>query len=248
MASTPSTLRVARTELYGSATRTLEIVRADGAPFTFGGGQYVIINTGVVLADGKLVKRAYSLMPVPGDPSRARLAIKRLGDGPGSRALHDAAVGSEFLFSGPWGKLVPEGGLSGPTLIVATDTGITAALSVVERARAAPVAQARNASLVLWLRGADETFLDVDHVRSRAEAAGVRFVAETIPPVLDAARIAIACERSVAHVVETGARLVLAAGDGAVLYPLRDRLLMAEVGVGEVRIDCFFNNPDRKIG
>jgi ferredoxin-NADP reductase len=244
MASVPSTLRIVASEPVGPSARSLVIERADGAPLAFRGGQYLIVNTGVALPCGKLVKRAYSLMPVPGDPARARLLVKRIGDGPGSSALHAAVLGSELLFSGPWGKLVPEEGLDDRTLVVATDTGITAALGVVEHAREAG---ARNAARVLWLREEHESFLDEGQARARIEAVGVRFVTATIPRVHAAGRVASACEQIIGQVLELGARLVIAAGDGAVLYPLRERLLAPPSVVAEVRLDCFFNNPERKV-
>jgi NAD(P)H-flavin reductase len=258
MASVPSTLRIVEATDLGPSTRVLEIQRADGAPFVAIGGKYIIVNTGVVPPEGKVAKRAYSLMPAPGAggaaPMRCRLAVKRLGEGPGSNALHAAPLGTEMLFSGPWGKLVPEGGLVDRTLFVATDTGITSALGVVEQARASGGDAAGIE--VLWLRTEDETFLDVDHVRSRVLASGARFVHAVIPPVNAPGRTADAWKHVTARVAEHAPSVLLGAGDGAIVFPLR-ALFAADgasgacaadsgTGVREVRIECFFNNPERK--
>jgi ferredoxin-NADP reductase len=230
MAQNPKTLRILKAWAHGEATRVLEI-ECMTEPFGHVGGKYVIVNTGVVSGD-KPVKRAYSLAPA--GPGRARVAVKRIGQG--SEALHAAPIGTELSFSGPWGKLVPEAGLAPRTLVVATDTGITAALGVVETA---PVGVVE----VLWLRADDEAFLDVDHVAERIASAGsARFVHATIPPAKAAERIASAMRLVEGRVRETGAGLVLAAGDGAVVHPLTIRLAPLEV-----RIECFFHNPERKI-
>ncbi len=130
MPSPRFTLRIVAAEPIGPVTRALEVVRTDGAPWSNVRGKYVILDTGLVLPDGKAVKRAYSLTPVPGDASRVRLVVKKLADGPGSSALHAAPIGTELSFSGPWGKLVPEAGIGESALFVATDTGITSALGV----------------------------------------------------------------------------------------------------------------------
>ena len=244
MASVPATLRIVHAEQLAPSTRVLEIERVDGAPFLSIGGKYVIVNTGVPLAEGKLAKRAYSLMPVSGTSARCQMAVKRLGDGPGSNALHAASPGAELFFSGPWGKLVPEGGLDEPTLFVATDTGITSALGVAEQARAAP---GRPPLEVLWLRSEDETFLGVERVRDRIEAAGARFIHAVIPPPAAPNRARDAWAHAGARLAEMAPRVLLGAGDGAIVHPLRARFPFESSGVRDVRIECFFNNPERKI-
>src|SRR5579859_5096848 len=228
MAANPKKLRIVDAHLDNPSTRVLAIECVEGEPFARVGGKYVIVHTGIVV-DGKSIKRAYSMMPVANAPGRAWLTVKRLGAGVGSNALHDAPVGTELLFSGPWGKLLPEEeAITEPTLVVATDTGITAALGVAEQTRTRP------AAAVLWLRAEDETFLDVGGVRERAGHAGARFAVAPLPPVGDAGRVQAATPAVEALLAETGATLVIAAGDGAVIHPLRDRLVNR---VREVRLE-----------
>ncbi len=239
MAANPRRLRIVEAHLDNPSTRVLEIECVEGDPLANVGGKYIIVHTGLVV-DGKPVKRAYSMGPVARARHRARLTVKRLGAGPGSNALHAAPVGTELSFSGPWGKLVPEGGIGEPALLVATDTGITAALGVVEQEAPHP-----GPIALLWLRCDDETFLDPDTVRERAEAAGTRFVGAVLPPVGEAGRAIAAAPLLEGLLAETGASLVLAAGDGAVIHPLRERIAGR---VRDVRLESFFHNPERKIG
>src|SRR6478609_11893483 len=102
MAANPKQLRIVDARMVGVSTRVLEIECLEGGTFDVVGGKYIIVHTGLVLGD-KAIKRAYSLMPVPGRPGRAAIAVKRLA-GPGSQAMHDAPLDATFSFSGPWGK------------------------------------------------------------------------------------------------------------------------------------------------
>jgi ferredoxin-NADP reductase len=239
VASPHSTLRIVSDERIGAATRALDVVRTDGAPWTNIRGKYVILDTGLVLADGKAVKRAYSLTPVADDPSRAQLIVKRIAEGPGSGALHAAPIGSEYSFSGPWGKLVPEQGIDEEVLFVATDTGITSALGVATRGHG-------EALTVLWLHAADESFFDADRAREAILASGARFLAATIPSLRAPDRVSAAWARVDACIAEYAPTVLLAAGDGEIVFPLKERAASATSSVREVRIECFFHNPERK--
>jgi hypothetical protein len=245
VASPRFTLRIVGDELIGSSTRALDVVRTDLAPWSNVRGKYVILDTGLVLPDGKAVKRAYSLTPAASgaekaeggglEASQCRLVVKRL-EGPGSSALHTAPIGAEFSFSGPWGKLAAEDDAHERTLFVATDTGITSALGMATR-------DCGGGLTVLWLRAADESFFDLDRARTAIVASGARFVSATIPPVGAEERV----ERAWAHIDacarEIAPTILLAAGDGRIVFPLKARL---QSTVRDVRIECFFHNPERK--
>ena len=226
----------------GVATRVLTIEETGGEGFRDIGGKYVIVHTGLV-QDGKAVKRAYSLMRGAAGEGRAELAVKRIGLGAG--ALHDAAPAATFTFSGPWGKLVPETGLADRTLLVATDTGITSALGVVEQAARRPSAREL---VVLWLLPLDDAFLGRDTVRARVEGAGARLFCAELPAVGDERRLQAALPHVTALAAESGATHVIATGDGSIVHPLKT-LLPGQVGsVTDVRCECFFHNPEKKIG
>ena len=241
MAQNPKQLRVVDAHVVGSSTRVLEIECVEGGAFDVVGGKYIIVHTGLTLGE-KAIKRAYSLMPVPDHPGRATIAIKRLS-GPGSQAMHDVPLAATLGFSGPWGKLVPEAGLGERTLLVATDTGITSALGIVEQHA---ISGERRALSVVWLREAAETFLDVASVRSRIERTGAALAIHAIDPVTAAPRASAASVLTEDLAKRFEASHVVATGDGAIVYPLRESLPGRAPLVTDVRIECFFNNPEKK--
>jgi ferredoxin-NADP reductase len=238
MVSPRSTLRIVGVEPIGDATRVLDIVRTDKAPWTAVRGKYIILDTGLISQEGKAVKRAYSLVPSDSDSSLCRLIVKWLPGGPGSTALHATPIGSEFLFSGPWGKLVSEQCIDEPTLIVATDTGITSALGAV-------AFSGSELATVLWLRRHDESFLDEARTRAAIERAGARLFVTPIPSIESRERTKAAWAHVDACIAEFAPSIVLGAGDGNVVFPLKARL-ESQSRVRDVRIECFFNNPEKK--
>lgn len=241
MAANPKLLRIVDAQVVGSCTRVLSIECVEGGAFDAVGGKYIIVHTGLTLGE-KAVKRAYSLMPAPGQPGRATVAVKRL-QGLGSQALHAIEIGATLGFSGPWGKLIPEAGLAQRTLLVATDTGITSALGVVEQQA---LTGRPRALFVLWLRERTETFLDVALVRQRIEQAGAECVLHDFSASAGAERPAEAWSSIEAHGRRFEATEVIATGDGAIVHPLPEVLSVRLPQVVDVRIECFFNNPAKK--
>ena len=239
MTTSPGTLRILASREASPGTHELLVSRVDRDGFDFVGGQYIIVNTGVTLTNGKPAKRAYSLVPSKAAPGHCVLTVKRIGTG--STALASAPPGTELPFSGPWGKLVSPDDAHLRTLFVATDTGITAALGAAEKRHPAC---APSDLRVLWLRGADDSFLDVEDARRRIEASGAACVDACIPEVRAPERRNLARDRIDAEIRDFSPSLVLAAGDGDIVHPLRDAL--RSPSVRDVRIECFFHNPERK--
>jgi ferredoxin-NADP reductase len=238
MAQNPKVLEVVLSRSEGAVTRVLTVAEVGGPGFDDAGGKYAIVHTGLVVGE-KAVKRAYSLIPCGG--GRAELAVKRIGLG--ASALHDALPGARFGFSGPWGKLIPEGGFAPATLVVSTDTGITTALGLATR-------RARDAAMpafaVLWLRAPGEAFLSPALVRERLESSGVCLRIATIPESGAPGRLDAALPHVEALALEGAATHVIGAGDGAIVSPLRTALPGRVGSVEDVRIECFFNNPEKK--
>jgi ferredoxin-NADP reductase len=226
------TARVVAVTDLSESTRILELEPADRLDFV--GGQYLIVNSGIELADGKIAKRAYSILSPDERQERFTVAVKRLG--PGSSWMHARGVGDEVPFSGPWGKFLADDARPRRTLVIATDTGITAALGLVRGRAFAP--QLLQAELV-WLVEDEDYFLPEAFVRA-ALPAGLRYRRARLPPVGQAARVqaAQAIGRAAAA---GGVASVFIAGDGDVLYPLRD-----DFAASDVRFECFFNNPAKK--
>lgn len=232
--------RIEAIEILGEDTRVLQVAAEE--PLGFVGGQYVIIDSGLRRADGKAVKRAYSIFSADDQQARFALAIKRLPGGPGSGFMHALEPGSELRFSGPWGKLVPPLDARGRTLVLATDTGVTAALGLVRGARFRPLLA--NAHFI-WLRPRADCFVPDGFVRDFLPAGLGDVVIGELPALDHPERVAVA--RSVTGAVLARERPAHAfvAGDGAVNYALLDDLLAAGVNVTRDHLESFFNMPKK---
>ncbi len=232
--------RVAAARPLGDDTRMLELVPDE--PLGFVGGQYVIVDTGKSLPSGKACKRAYSVLSADGAQDRFRIAVKRIPGGIASAHLHEVEIGARVQFSGPWGKLVPAAGATGRTLVLATDTGITAALGLVQSARFRALAPATR---FVWLQPEDDDFLPFALVRDLLplDLGEVRF--GVLPPVGDPSRIAPA--RAIVRELLAAGLLGQAfiAGDGLVNYALLDDLVAAGVAATRDSVESFFNMPKK---
>ena len=233
--------RLVKAERLGSEARLLRFALAEGE-IGFSGGQYIIVNTGIELAGGKLAKRAYSILSSDDDQREFQIAVRRVGEGPGSNFMHRIEVGAELTFSGPWGKFVSNGA-AGPRLVFATDTGITAALGLLQGLGSRPLADATKA---VWLIESDDYFLPPSFVQNLLGRRCQNFGVAAAREVGDATRIGSALailERSLESTLPSTAFL---AGDGAVIYPMRERLIAPGMQKENIHLEAFFNNPERK--
>lgn len=246
----PKTARVVAVDAVAPDTRHLTLEMNDPAELGFAGGQYVIIDTGIVLPSGKVAKRAYSILSADAEQSRFELAALRLPDGPGSGFLHAQVPGAQIRFSGPWGKLHLTGSgapieeaLAPPrTLALATDTGVTAILGLVRAGWFAPLVPGCT---FVWLRTAAEYFLPASFVAARLPA-GLRAVEITeLPPAGHPARIP-ACQQRLQDATAAGNLWrAFVAGDGVVNYALLDDLIVAGVPATRDSVESFFNMPKK---
>src|SRR5437868_5868707 len=125
--------RVIAVEDVAPLTRAVTLAPAERLDFI--GGQYLIVNSGATLPDGKLAKRAYSIISPDARQDELVLAVRRIGAGPASSFMHELKPGDVVPFSGPWGKfLADDARPRRSTWLVATDTGITAALGLARAA------------------------------------------------------------------------------------------------------------------
>lgn len=215
---------------------------ADG-DLGFSGGQYIIVNTGIELAGGKLAKRAYSILSSDDYQREFQIAVRRIGAGPGSNFMHRIEVGAELTFSGPWGKFVCNDESAGPRLVFSTDTGITAALGLLQGLGSRPLAGATEA---LWLIESDDYFLPPAFVRGLLRGRCRNFGVDAAREVGDATRVGGALAILKRSLEATPPSTAFLAGDGAVIYPVRERLIAAGVQKENIRMEAFFNNPERK--
>jgi ferredoxin-NADP reductase len=209
----------------------------------FSGGQYIIVNTGIELAGGKLAKRAYSILSSDHDQREFQIAVRRIGEGPGSNFMHRIEVGAELPFSGPWGKFVANGESAGPRLVFATDTGITAALGLLRGRCSRTLADATTA---VWFVESDDYFLPPSFTRISLAELCQDFRVAAAPAAVDSTRTGHALaivDRSLESRLPADAFL---AGDGAVIYPMREKLIAAGMQKENIHVEAFFNNPERK--
>lgn len=234
--------RVVGTERMGPDTLLLDLHATE--PLGFLGGQYLIFDSRIVLPSGKAVKRAYSFITSDAEQMRFQFAVKRIPDGLGSAFVHGLEAGTDISFSGPWGKFFPREGASGRTLILATDTGITAALGFLHATRFAPLLPQ---ALLMWLRASPDYFLPEEFVCERipAECGDIRF--DAIPAIGHPERVPHA--RAILRQVMSRGGLAQAfiAGDGAVNQVLFDDLAAAGVPVSKDNVESFFNMPKKSV-
>jgi NADPH-dependent ferric siderophore reductase len=223
--------RVVHVGDLSATTRILELEPT--APLDFVGGQYLIVNSGLTLPDGKPAKRAYSILSSDERQDRITLAVRRIGAGLASSWMHTRAVGDVVPFSGPWGKWLADDATPRSTLVVATDTGITAALGLVRGRAFAPQ---RVRAEVVWLVEDSGYFLPESFVRG-AMPWEIPLHRAPLPPVAHPERLGQA-ERVLAAL--GGFDSVFLAGDGTLVCALRDRLFPS------ARVETFFNHPARK--
>jgi ferredoxin-NADP reductase len=232
--------RVVSAENVGPDTRLLELFAPE--PLGFVGGQYVIIDSGLFLESGKAVKRAYSLLSPDSEQRRFQIAVKRICGGRGSAFVHELGVGAEIRFSGPWGRLFPQSGARGSTLVLATDTGISAALGLVQSVRFAPLLAG---AVFVWLRTSPGYFLPDAFVRQCVPAACRDLRIELIQAIGDPERIDHARDVFRRVVAERALEQAFVSGDGAVNYALLDELVAAGIRATKDNVESFFNMPKK---
>jgi hypothetical protein len=224
------TARVIEARALSPETRLLALEPAE--PLGFVGGQYLIVDSGVVLEGGKKAKRAYSILSSDARQDRLEFAVRQIAAGPGSRYMHALEPGDTVTFSGPWGQFLPDDARPRSTLVVATDTGITAALGLTRGQKFAPQCSGAHK---LWLVESDRYFVPREFLDDD-------WVVLPLPPVGHPERVPAALAAARAELEREGApESAFLAGDGAVIYPLRDALAPAAV-----RLEAFFNNPAKK--
>jgi ferredoxin-NADP reductase len=231
-------------EPLGENTKLLSFRMGEGE-LGFAGGQYLIVDTGILIAGGKIAKRAYSIISADRQQGEFQLAVRRIGSGPGSNFMHGLQPGASLGFSGPWGKFVAGENMHKDPLVFATDTGITAALGLL---RGQAPSSWGSSSRLVWFAESDCYFLPFHFVIGELDSTGVKNLAiAEAPPVAHPQRTQKALaivERAIAEVMPRSAFL---SGDGAVVYAVRSRLIAAGLSADNIHIECFFNNPQRRV-
>ena len=142
------------------------------------------------------------------------------------------------------GKVRERSRSGGDNFIFATDTGITAALGLLNSSTMLPT---RNRTRLLWFAESADYFLPFRFVTEELDRIDIRkFSVIESPPVSDGTRMQKALNLIEAIVREEAPGRAYLCGDGAVIYAVQERLIGAGMTPENIRIECFFNNPQRK--
>jgi ferredoxin-NADP reductase len=177
------------------------------------------------------------------DGGRFQIAVEEIAGGRVSAYVHAARVGSELSMTGPWSKFHPAAGDVGRAFLLATDTGITAAIGLARGVRFGPMLAATT---IAWLRRPGHAFLPDAMVRSWIPDS-CRLIVEDAAPIGDPARIARARALLAAHLGGGDPGHGYFAGDGAVNYALLEDGLAAGMQTSRDRVETFFNMPKRPV-
>ena len=224
-----------------SDTRLLCFAAEDALGFV--GGQYIIVNTGIRIAEGKIAKRAYSLLSSDADQLHFEIAIRRVENGPGSNYMLGLVEGAELAFSGPWGKFLPreQQPSDTPTLIFATDTGITAALGLINSIQFEPY---RKQSSTFWLCESDEYFLPASFIQERipTHCKGVETVRVPAKATDRESWLANHRDALLKQILAEKPTTAFFSGDGFLLSNFRDAMQQAMPHPPEILIETFFHH------
>ncbi len=219
-------------------------------PFAFVGGQYIIVSTGIPLGDpaeGKTVKRAYSVLSSDRDDRTFEVALRRIGEGPGSNYMLGLEVGAVLQFSGPWGKYLPaaEQTTDDAALVIATDTGITVALGLLRGRSFQP---RLNRTRVYWLVSSEEYFVSESFVRERLpQECG--YFERIVVPTERAAReewLMRRQDRLLQAALEDNPKAVYLSGDGFLLASFRTAIRDRGEDASKLMVESFFHHQELK--
>lgn len=243
----PKQARVILSGKWNDATCHLVCEMAIPEEFHFTGGQYVIVNSGIRLPNGKMGKRAYSIASADSNSKEFELMVKRVPEGPGSGFIHSLFPGQIFEFSGPWGQYLPpeptpEETRLGPILVVATDTGITAALGLILGRKFSPYL---SFTRLIWFIESESYFLPFNVLNSRIPRE-VNWQVIYAPEIDDLSRPGF-CRAETQKVLDQGRfKRIYLSGDGTILRELRALSLSHGYEEEQILVETFFHHEELK--
>jgi ferredoxin-NADP reductase len=237
---------VVRSTQEFDGSRWLRLELSDGRPLEFRGGQYVIVDTGLKLEDGRARKRAYSMLSPDSESAQFELGVFRLPGGEGSNLINQLAIGHALRFTGPWGKLhVPRDLASreGPIWVVSTDSGASAAIGLVRSAQL----QRYLSRVQLWhFRTHPDAFLSDAFLREKLGPAA-DLSSEPLASVQAPLR-AMELERWLQERLDKSGALpaqVYLTGDGILARQSIAQLMAAGMAEENIQSESFFNHEKK---
>jgi len=210
----------------------------------FIGGQYVIVNSGIRLPNGSLGKRAYSIASADTEQAHFDLIARRIPGGVGSHFIHGLKLGEVFEFSGPWGKfLPPPDGRAGEILVIATDTGLTAALGLIRGRRFASFLPQTK---LIWFLESENYFIPFKQADEWIPSAISERHRILSPAVGDSGRLQF-CRHELERIIEDNSLDgIYMSGDGFILRDLYNFFTLRGYSPEQIGIESFFNHEELK--
>ena len=236
--------RVNKTEKYNEDTVCLNCEMIEPHELGFKGGQYIIINSGKILPNGKMGKRAYSITTPDAQQRQFDLVVKKVPHGVGSNFVHDLKSGDTFEFSGPWGKYQIVEETPGPILCIATDTGITAALGLLRGQSAGPLLKE---SKLIWFLSSPNYFIPQDQVLSWLPS-GLSFHMVSPSPAIDDPSRSSFIEGGTAEILQEKVfTKIYLSGDGLVVRHLKSQFIgSGKYQPEQIIMESFFHHESLK--
>jgi len=231
--STPKRAMVVEAALVAPGAQRVRLRMSDGEKLGHRAGHYVLLHAHV--ADGSVVKRAYSIASPPAEDPHFEFCVRLVPDHPASTFVHALRTGDEISFSGPWGKFVVDDEARDLTL-VATGTAISCTGAILRDELACP--RSRRVRLFWGLRSEQDAHgrkrldeLVHAHPRFSYAVALSRPAEITTPPtrVTDLLRESVSTEA-----------LYYLAGNGAMIADAEDILYTAGIPLSSIRKEVFF--------
>jgi ferredoxin-NADP reductase len=225
-----------------ACSRWLRFELSDQRPLHFHGGQYVIVETGLTLPNGKPRRRAYSLLSDDRVHTHFELAVFQLAGGAGCASLSGLRLGGELHFSAPWGKLrAPQPEARGPVWVFASDSGMSAALGLMSARDFEP--HLERSVVHGWATSA-EYFLEPAFIRARVPAP-VRLELAPLAPIGTEQRLRAASARCQQLLAAGEPEQVYLLGDGQLARALQRLLCEQGVDPTRIQVETFFNHVER---
>lgn len=237
--ATPKKAKLISKKVFNNDSCLLKF-SADGE-LDYVGGQYIIVNTGMKDVGGNDIKRAYSLLSPDKDLTNFEICVKSLPGGHASPYLLKLEENAEIEFSGPWGKFLknPLWPAEGHSLIVVTDTAITAALGLIHSKKMKPFLPRCH---LIWMVTDTLYFMPFEFVNHRIPDDFFDFQIVQISPIGDPNRIIESLNIIEQKLEYTPLpKNVFLAGDGSVLREIKNNLEARGVQSEFLNLEPFFN-------
>jgi ferredoxin-NADP reductase len=116
--------RLVSARMLGPRVRHLVFERADGQPCRFDAGQWMQLIFPLQDAQGRALRRSYSIASAADGSPRFELAVTKVEGGPGSTFLHALEPGATLDVKGPAGTFTSPLATASASLFIATGTGV----------------------------------------------------------------------------------------------------------------------------